>query len=86
MYRRHPDLRARHRTDDLQHVCAAVIKRDAKIENVSIENVPGVNCQEKTFEHLLESLRSTLTEAIDFNRVTAIGAGVQGFEASQIAV
>lgn len=37
-----------------------------------IEEVPGVNCQEKTKPELLESLRNTLQEAINFNREDAL--------------
>lgn len=33
-----------------------------------IEEVPGVNCQERTHGELLESLRVTLQEALGFNR------------------
>lgn len=36
-----------------------------------IEEVPGVNCQEKTREELLESLRTTLKEALKFNALDA---------------
>ena len=36
-----------------------------------IEEVPGVNCQEKTKEKLLESLKATLKEALEFNRQEA---------------
>ena len=32
-----------------------------------IEEVPGVNCQEPTREELLDSLRQTLLEALQFN-------------------
>lgn len=32
-----------------------------------IEEVPGVNCQERTKEALLVSLRDVLGEAIEFN-------------------
>ena len=32
-----------------------------------VENVSGVNCQERTREELLESLRSALKEALAFN-------------------
>ena len=31
-----------------------------------IEEVPGVNCQEATKDELLESLRITLDEALEF--------------------
>jgi hypothetical protein len=33
-----------------------------------IEDVPGVNCQERTKAELVASLRTTLVEAIDLNR------------------
>jgi len=36
--------------------------------------VPGVNCQEATREALLETLRITLAEAIEFNPTEARGA------------
>ena len=32
-----------------------------------IEEVPGVNCQEKTYEGLKETLEITLKEASEFN-------------------
>ena len=38
----------------------AVIKQDGKWWIGWIEEVPGVNCQEKTYEELLESLKITL--------------------------
>jgi len=37
-----------------------------------IEEIPGVNCQEPTYELLLETLGITLKEAIDLNREEAI--------------
>ncbi len=36
-----------------------------------IEEVPGVNAQEKSKEELLSSLREILAEALDFNRSDA---------------
>jgi predicted RNase H-like HicB family nuclease len=36
-----------------------------------IEEVPGVNCQERTHEKLLETLKATLKEALEFNRRVA---------------
>jgi hypothetical protein len=33
-----------------------------------IEEIPGVNCQEHTRDKLIESLRITLIEALEFNR------------------
>lgn len=39
-----------------------------------IEEVPGVNCQEPTRVELLETLRETLREALEFNRQEALQA------------
>jgi predicted RNase H-like HicB family nuclease len=33
-----------------------------------IEEIPGVNCQEKTKEELMDSLRVTLKEALEMNK------------------
>ena len=32
-----------------------------------VEEVPGVNCQEKTYDELMESLKVILQEALEFN-------------------
>ena len=44
-----------------------------------IEEVPGVNCQERTRKELLETLRVTLRETLDFNREEAIRAAVSDY-------
>ncbi len=51
-----------------------------------IEEVPGVNCQERTREELVESLRVTLQEAIEFNRQDAIASAGSGYSEEKIAV
>ena len=51
-----------------------------------IEEVPGVNCQERTREALLESLRITLDEALEFNRQDAKSAAGSNYEEAMIAV
>jgi len=48
--------------------------------------VPGVNCQERTREELLETLRLTLKEALEFNRQEALAAAGAGFQKEKIAV
>ena len=45
----------------------AVVKKSGDWWIGWVEEVPGVNCQERTREELLESLRMTLKEALDFN-------------------
>ena len=37
-----------------------------------VEEIPGVNCQERTKEQLLETLRVTLREALELKRREAI--------------
>ena len=44
-----------------------------------VEEIPGVNCQERTQEELLESLRSALREALEFNREEAVKAAAPDF-------
>ncbi len=70
----------------MRQTYTAVVKRESDAWIGWIEEVPGVNCQEATREELLESLRITLTEAIEFNRADAIGAAGHGFEELSIAL
>jgi len=57
----------------------AITKQDGDWWIGWILEVPGVNCQERTREELLESLRTTLKEAIDFNREEAIKAAASDY-------
>ena len=38
-----------------------------------IKEIPGVNCQERTYEELIDTLRITLAEALEFNQEQANG-------------
>lgn len=64
----------------------AVVKFDRGWWIGWIEEVPGVNCQERTREELLETLKITLAEALDFNRSEARAAAGEGYEELAIAV
>jgi predicted RNase H-like HicB family nuclease len=57
----------------------AVTKQDGGWWIGWIEEVPGVNCQERTREELLVSLRTTLAEALEFNRQDAIQAAAPDY-------
>jgi predicted RNase H-like HicB family nuclease len=57
----------------------AVTKQDGGWWIGWIEEVPGVNCQERTREELLASLRTTLAEALEFNRKEAIQAAAPDY-------
>ncbi len=64
----------------------AVIKEDAGWWIGWIEEVPGVNCQENSRAELLETLKVTLKEALEFNRQEALGAAGSNFEEEPIGV
>jgi predicted RNase H-like HicB family nuclease len=64
----------------------AIIKNDEGSWIGWIEEVPGVNCQESTREALLESLRITLIEALEFNRADARDAACKGYEELLVAI
>ena len=51
-----------------------------------IEEVPGVNCQERTREQLLASLQTTLKEALQFNREEAIQAAAPDYLEDRVTV
>lgn len=64
----------------------AVIKQEGDWWIGWVEEVPGVNCQEATKKELLESLRVTLDEALEFNRQDARSMAGINFEEALIAV
>ena len=64
----------------------AVIKKSGRWWIGWIEELPGVNCQERTREELLETLKVTLREALDMNRNDARSAAGEDFLEVKIAV
>ena len=65
---------------------SAVIKQSGSWWIGWIEEVPGVNGQEPTRQELIESLKVTLQEALEFNRREAREAAGQDFEEASIAL
>lgn len=57
----------------------AVVKQQSELWIGWIEEVPGVNCLEASRDELLDTLRVTLAEAIEFNRAEARSAAGSGF-------
>lgn len=49
----------------------AIVKQEGEWWIGWVEEVPGVNAQEKTKEALMTSLREVLLEALEFNRAEA---------------
>lgn len=64
----------------------AVVKQDGEWWIGWVEEVPGVNCQERSREALLETLRITLAEALEMNRADARDAAGVDYEEFSIAV
>lgn len=64
----------------------AVIKKDGDWWIGWIEEVSGVNCQERSREELKESLRVTLKEALEFNRQDALSSAGKDYQEEKIAV
>jgi predicted RNase H-like HicB family nuclease len=64
----------------------AVIKQDGNWWLGWIEEVPGVNCQERNRDELIESLKVTLKEALEFNRQDALVAAGQNYKEVSIAL
>ena len=52
----------------------AVIKQDGDWWIGWIQEVPGVNCQERTRAELLETLKITLAEMLELNREDTVPA------------
>jgi predicted RNase H-like HicB family nuclease len=70
----------------MKETYTAVIKQSGDWWIGWIEEAPGVNCQEATREELIESLRLTLREALEFNRREALDAAGEGFDEESIAL
>jgi predicted RNase H-like HicB family nuclease len=64
----------------------AIVKRDGDWWIGWVEEVPGVNAQERSREELLASLRLILSEALEFNRTEARAAAESGFEEETLSV
>ena len=64
----------------------AVVKQSGPWWIGWIEEVPGVNCQVASKQELLETLRVTLREALEFNRKEALEAAGEGYEEESIDI
>lgn len=64
----------------------AITKKDGDWWIGWVEEVPGVNGQERTEEELLQTLRVTLLEALQFNRDEAIKAAAPDYTEVELVV
>lgn len=70
----------------MQNTYTAVVKQDGDWWIGWVKEIPGVNCQEATREELLQTLRVTLLEALEFNRQDALDAAGTNYDEELIAV
>ena len=64
----------------------AVVKQRGEWWIGWIEEVPGVNCQERTHEELLQSLAEALSEALELNRRDALAAAGDDYIEEKVVV
>jgi len=70
----------------MSNTYTAITKQDGDWWIGWIGEVPGVNCQERSQEELLESLRTTLEEALELNRQEAIKAAQPDYTEQSVSV
>ena len=70
----------------MEEIYTAVVKQDNGWWLGWIDEIPGANCQEPTREELLETLKVTLPEALEINRIEAKKAAGLDYEEELIAV
>jgi hypothetical protein len=70
----------------MQREYTTIVKQDGEWWIGWIEEVPGVTCQERTQDELIETLRLTLQEALDFNRDEVRSAAGSGYSEIKIGV
>lgn len=74
------------KTKVMKNTFTAVIKQEGEWWFGWIEEIPGVNCQEPSYEALLETLKITLQEAVAFNREEALQAVGENYREEIIAL
>ena len=72
--------------DALDNVYTAIVQQRGDWRIGWVAEVPGVNCQERSREELLKSLKVTLREALEFNREDAVASAGGDFQEHVIAV
>ena len=60
-----------HKEDEMKQTYTAQIQHNGEWWIGWVHEIPGVNCQERTREELLETLKITLLEALELNAAQA---------------
>ena len=76
----------RHVSYTMSNTYTAITKQDGDWWVGWIQEVPGVNCQDRTHEGLIETLGITLKEALDLNREEALRAAEHGYQEEHITI
>ena len=66
--------------------CTAIVKRSDKWWIGWIQEAPGVTCQERTREELMDTLAITLAEILEIRREAAQSAAGDGYETATTSV
>ena len=64
----------------------AIIKQEDQWWIGWIKEIPGVNCQESTYELLMETLKTTLYEALEFYQQDSLALAGQFYQEEKIAI
>ena len=70
----------------MQAEYTAVVKQVGEWWIGWVEEIPGVNCQERTYTELIDTIRITLQEALEFNREEALAAAGIGYSQEKITI
>ncbi|RKU20270.1 hypothetical protein C6500_09205 [Candidatus Poribacteria bacterium] len=65
----------------MTHTYTALIQQRGEWWVGRIQEIPSVNCQEKTRDELLDTLKITLGEILEINRKEAISLAENGYQA-----
>ena len=68
----------------MTHTYTALIQQRGEWWVGRIQEIPSVNCQEKTRDELLDTLKITLAEILEINRKEAISLTENGYQAVAI--
>ena len=68
----------------MTHTYTALIQQRGEWWVGRIQEIPSVNCQEKTRDELLDTLKTTLGEMLEINRKEAISLTENGYQAVAI--
>lgn len=68
----------------MAHIYTALLQQRGKWWIGRIQEIPSVNCQERTRDELLDTLKITLSEMLEINREEAISLVENGYQAVTI--